>query len=67
MNGVLLALLQAAAPGGPVLVDGFERFDLWSAHPADGVALKLASDRNATRMPSPSRSTAAFGFRPAAS
>lgn len=45
MNGVVLALLQAAAPGGPVLVDGFERVDLWSAHPADGVELRLASDR----------------------
>jgi hypothetical protein len=41
MNGVLPALLQAAAPGGPALVDGF--------------------------LPSPSRSSAAFVFRPAAS
>jgi len=40
MNGVVLAVLQAAAPGGPVLVDGF--------------------------LPSPSRSSAAFVFLPAA-
>jgi len=45
MSGVFLALLQAASLGGPVLVDGFERLDLWSAHPADGVELSLASDR----------------------
>ena len=45
MNGILFALLQAAAPGSPVLVDGFERIDRWSAHPADGVELSLASDR----------------------
>jgi hypothetical protein len=48
MNGILFALLQAAAPGSPVLLDGFERIDLWSAHPADGVELSLASDRGRT-------------------
>ena len=42
-----LALLQAAA-GGPLLVDGFERVEPWSAHPADGVELRLATDRGRT-------------------
>ena len=48
MSGVLLALLQAALPGGPVLVDGFERLERWSAHPADGVELRLTSDLGRT-------------------
>lgn len=47
MSLVWLALLQAAA-GGPVLVDGFERIERWSAHPADGVELRLAGDRGRT-------------------
>jgi len=47
MSFAWLALLQVAA-GGPVLVDGFERVEGWSAHPADGVELQLASDRGRT-------------------
>jgi len=45
MTGVLFALVQAALPGGPRVVDGFERPAQWSAHPADGVELRLVSDR----------------------
>src|SRR5688500_5845534 len=47
MSFAWLALLQAAA-GGPVLVDGFEQVEGWSAHPADGVELRLSSDRGRT-------------------
>ena len=47
MSFAWLALLQAAA-GGPILVDGFERIEDWSAHPADGVELRLAGDRGRT-------------------
>jgi hypothetical protein len=42
MSVAWFALLQAAA-SGPVLVDGFERLERWSAHPADGVELRLSS------------------------
>jgi hypothetical protein len=48
MSVILLALLQVAAAGVPVQVDDFERIDPWSAHPADGVELGLASDRGRT-------------------
>jgi hypothetical protein len=49
MIGVLLlALVQTVAPGGPILVDDFERPDAWSTHPADGVLLTLAGDRGRT-------------------
>ncbi len=49
MTGLLLlALAQAAGAGAPTLLDGFERRDAWSAHPADGVALTLAGDRGRT-------------------
>ncbi|MGQ0721852.1 MAG: discoidin domain-containing protein [Candidatus Eiseniibacteriota bacterium] len=34
----------AAADAGSVLVDGFEQPLQWSAHPADGVAMKLSSE-----------------------
>ena len=48
MNAILFALMQGAAPGAPIVVDGFERPDLWSAHPADGVELRVASDAGRT-------------------
>jgi hypothetical protein len=48
MNGVVLALLQAVSPAAPMLVDGFERADRWTAHPADGVELRVAGDRGRT-------------------
>ena len=47
MSFAWLALLQAAA-GAPVLVDGFERIEEWSPHPADGVELRLSGDRGRT-------------------
>jgi len=49
MTGLLLlALAQASIPAAPILVDGFERAEAWSAHPADGVRLTLAGDRGRT-------------------
>lgn len=48
MTGLLLALAQAVAPAGPILVDNFERPEAWSAHPADGVRLSLAGERGRT-------------------
>ncbi|HEU5218547.1 MAG TPA: discoidin domain-containing protein [Gemmatimonadales bacterium] len=46
MNGlVLLALVQAAGPPAPTLLDGFEHAETWTAHPADGVGLRLSGDR----------------------
>ncbi|HSE50938.1 MAG TPA: hypothetical protein VLB00_02025 [Gemmatimonadales bacterium] len=47
MSFAWLALLQAAA-GAPLLVDGFERIERWSPHPADGVELRLSGDRGRT-------------------
>jgi hypothetical protein len=44
----LLALLQLAGAGGPVLLDDFERPGQWTALPADGVSLTLSGDRGRT-------------------
>lgn len=49
MTGLmLLALLQSPAPGRPIFVDDFADAGAWSAHPADGVRLTLATDRGRT-------------------
>ncbi|MEK7329166.1 MAG: coagulation factor 5/8 type domain-containing protein, partial [Candidatus Eisenbacteria bacterium] len=45
--GLLLAWGAVARPSpaaGPVLVDDFEDVSRWSAHPADGVEMKLSDD-----------------------
>jgi hypothetical protein len=45
--GLLLSWSTAAGPSaaaGPVLVDDFEDVSRWSAHPADGVEMKLSAD-----------------------
>lgn len=45
--GLLLAwgaLAHAPAAAAPVLVDDFEDVSRWSAHPADGVEMKLSAD-----------------------
>jgi hypothetical protein len=50
VTGLVLlgALLTAADSSGSRLVDGFERLDAWTPHPADGVELAIRSDRGRT-------------------
>ncbi|HEY8207410.1 MAG TPA: discoidin domain-containing protein [Myxococcaceae bacterium] len=40
----LAALVLAAAPD-PVVLDGFEKVEGWSAHPSEGVELRISQDR----------------------
>jgi len=47
---LLGAARAALGPERTVLVDDFARPELWTAHPADGVALSLAGDAGALRL-----------------
>ena len=47
---LLLAASGGAAAAARILIDDGEQAALWSAHPADGVALSLAEDAGALRL-----------------